>query len=168
MASKPSWVNLTTEQQDELDRTVPSSGWRLVPQAELPTVFPESFRRTIDSALVISAPTSTGGTYLAYSANRVDAKAGAIDIEPLGLIVHSTGVGSVGVFLHHGRWPGRTTAPPAGFWDELDRSGIGDYFRTHPPEGRSQGTLDELPRGHGGAFAAVVKELRRRIDDETT
>ena len=163
---KPSWINLTTEQQEELDQAVPRPGWRVVPQSELPSVFPKTFRRKIDSALVISTPTSTGGTYLAYSAHRVDYKAGAIDIEPLGLIVHSTGVGSIAVFLHHGQWTGRTAPPPSGFWDELDESGIGNYFRTHPPEGRTEGTLQELPKGHGGAFAAVVREIRRRIDRE--
>jgi hypothetical protein len=33
----------------------------------------------MDSALLIAAPTSTGGTYLAFSATRVDFKARAID-----------------------------------------------------------------------------------------
>jgi hypothetical protein len=168
MSAKASWVNLTTEQQEELDRVVPSPGWRVVPQYELPSVFPENFRRKIDSALMISTPTSTGGTYLAYSANRVDCRARAIDIEPFGLIVHSTGVGSIGVFLHHGQWVERSAPLPPGFWDEVARSGVGEYFQTRPPEGRSQGTLEELPRGHSGAFAAVVRELRRRIDTENT
>lgn len=76
MSSKPSWVYLTTDQQEELDRTVAGPGWRIVPQGELPSAFPGTFRHKIDSAVTIATPTSTGGTYLAYSANRVDDKGG--------------------------------------------------------------------------------------------
>ncbi len=49
----------------------PVGSWRLVPGADLPTVFPESFRRKIDAALVIAEQTSTGDVYLVH-AMRVD------------------------------------------------------------------------------------------------
>ena len=88
---KANWIRLTPDQQDELERCVPAPGWRIVPRDELPNVFPRTLREEIDSALVIAAPTSTGGTYLAYSANRLDWRDRAVDIEPFGLIVHSTG-----------------------------------------------------------------------------
>jgi hypothetical protein len=68
---------------------VHAPGWRVVAGRELPSVFPDRFRAKIDSALIIAAPTSTGGTYLAFSANRIDLKARALDIEPFGVIVHS-------------------------------------------------------------------------------
>jgi hypothetical protein len=92
MPEKPSWINLKSSQRDELDRLVRPPGWCLVSRSDLPSIFPHSLREKIDSALMIAAPTSTGGTYLAFSANRVDSKARAIDVEPFGVIVHSTGL----------------------------------------------------------------------------
>jgi hypothetical protein len=126
-------------------------------------VFPASFRQKIGSAVVVAAPTSTGGIYLTYSANRVDHRDQKIDIEPFGLIVHSAGPSSSGVFLHHGDWEGRTQSPPDGFWKVASRSGIGDYFWANPPEGLRQGALDQLPKGHRGAFDAIVHEIRDRV-----
>jgi len=161
---KPNWLSLSDDQQRELDGIAPSPGWRIIPGAELPTVFPEPFRAKIDSAVVISAPTSTGGTYLVYSANRVDYRDREIDIEPLGLIVHSSGPSSSGVLLHHGGWEGRSGPPPAEFWDVVAESGIGDYFYSNPPDGLSEGTLEQVPKGHRGAFDAVVREIRARVD----
>jgi len=161
---KPNWRSLSDEQQIELSRIAPSPGWRLIPGAELPSIFPESFRAKIDSAIIISAPTSTGGTYLVYSANRVDSKDRQVDIEPFGVIVHSSGPGSSGVFLHHGGWEGRSEPPPTEFWDAVAESGIGNYFYSNPPHGIREGTLDQLPRGHRGAFDSVVHEIRERVD----
>ena len=164
MMAKPNWFSLSDDQQHELDKVALSPGWRILRGAELPSVFSSDFRARIDSAVVVSAPTSTGGTYLAYSANRVDYKDQRIDIEPFGLIVHSTGPSSSGVFLHHGNWEGRTEPPPAGFWDTVSQSGIGDYFHSNPPQGLREGTLEQLPKGHLGAFDALIREIRDRVD----
>jgi hypothetical protein len=165
VAIKPNWITLTAQEQAELDSCVGKAGWRIVPQSELPSVFPVAFREKLDSALLIASPTSTGGAYLAFSAHRIDFKDKAIDIEPFGLIVHSTGPSPSGVFLHHGNWPGRTENPPQRFWAEVLESGIGNYFHTNPPEGAVEGTLEQLPKGHRGAFNALVSEIRRRVDD---
>lgn len=139
-------------------------GWRVVAGSELPSVFPERFRAKIDSALIIAAPTSTGGTYLAFSANRVDLKARALDIEPFGVIVHSTGPGQSGVFIHHGTWETRSHCPPDAFWTAVLQSGASQYFLANPPTDRSVGSLTELPKGHAGAFEAIVREIRGRED----
>jgi hypothetical protein len=162
--TKPNWLTLCEDHRQELGDCVQSPGWRIIPGSELPSVFPDLFRQKIDSAVVVTAPTSTGGTYLAYSANRVDYKEQMIDVEPFGLIVHSTGPSSSGVFLHHGDWDGRSESPPDGFWEEASRSGIGDYFFSNPPGGLREGTLDQLPKGHRGAFDALVVEIRARVD----
>lgn len=164
MPTKPNWVSLTSEQRDELDKCMPCPGWRIISREQLPAVFSSAFREKIDSAVVVAAPTSTGGMYLAYSASRVDYKDRKIDIEPFGLVVHSTGPSSSGVFLHHGSWNGRSEPPPAQFWDIVAGSGIADYFRSNPPEGLREGTLEQLPKGHRGAFDALVLEIRARVD----
>ena len=162
--TRPSWFQLSPVQYSELSLVVPSSTWRLIPQAELPSVFPPTFRQKIDSAIMVSTPTSTGGLYLAYSAHRVDFKARQIDIEPFGLVVHSSGQGTSGVFLHHGDWEGRTAPPPADFWDAVTETQLGDYFLSNPPAGLRAGSIQQLPRGHRGAFESVIKEIRLRID----
>ncbi len=166
MPSRVSWINLSTKQQDELGLPIRSPGWRLLPGRELPSVFPDTFRKKIDSALLISAQTSTGGMYLAFSANRVDGRDQAIDIEPFGMILHSTGPNPSGVFIHHGTWEGRTEYPSPAFWEEVSRSGIGHYFLTNPPGNLREGTLAQLPKGHRGAFEALVHEIRAREDGD--
>ena len=138
----------------------------MMPGAALPSVFPATLRAKIDTALVIAAPTSTGGTYLAISADRVDAPDAAIDIHPFGLIVHSTGPSASGVFINHGRWEERTRRPPREFWDEVSRSGIGRYYLTRPLHDAREGTLDQLPKGDEGAFKAVVRHIRAGVDGQ--
>jgi len=164
MADRPNWINLSSNQQDELGRFVHSPGWRVVAGRDLPSVFPERFRAKIDSALIIAAPTSTGGTYLAFSANRIDLKAWALDIEPFGVIVHSTGPGPAGVFIHHGTWKDRTQYPPDCFWTEVAQSGVAQYFCARPLANRSAGPLTDLPKGHAGSFEAIVQQIRARED----
>jgi hypothetical protein len=162
--TKPNWLTLSVDQQLEFGLVVPSLRWRIIRQAELPSVFPETFRARIDSAVMVSTPTSTGGVYLAYSANRIDFKDRRIDIEPFGLMVHSSGPSSSGVFLHHGNWPERTAPASDHFWDLVGESGIGDYFHSHPPGGLREGSIEQLPRGHRGAFDALIQEIRFRVD----
>lgn len=164
MAPRPKRREWTSEQQAEFGRLAQTPGWRIVSQSELPKVFPEVFRAEIDSALIIAAPTPTGGTYLVMSAVRVDLKAQALDQEPFGLIVHSTGAGSSGTFLHHGSWEGRTTQAPPQFWDEVSRSGIGDYFFAKPLSGLREGKLEQLSQGYRNAFEAVIYHIRMRVD----
>ena len=164
MVDKPNWINLSSSHRDELGSFMQAPGWRVVAGNELPSIFPERFRAKIESAVIIAAPTSTGGTYLAFSANRVDLKAKALDIEPFGVIVHSTGPGPSGVFLHHGTWKDRTQSPPVVFWAAVSQSGIAQYFLASPPANRSAGPLTDLPKGHAGSFEAIVWEIRCRED----
>ena len=162
-----SWRKLTNEQQFELEAVMPQSCWRVIKGAELPSVFPEEFRLKLDSAIVMVEPTDTGGTYLVTNAIRPDFQARALDQEPFGLIVHSTVADSYGVFVHHGTWEGRTDYPPASFWDTVTSTGIGDYYLAVPPSGSTQGQMEDLPKGHRGAFDAVVEIIRRKVDSGT-
>jgi hypothetical protein len=130
----------------------------------LPTVFPSSLRERIDSALLICDATSTGGNYLAVSAHRIDEKAQAIDIEPFGIIVHSTGSGSAGVFVHHGDWEERTQSLPLEFSGTLAHGSIGESFLATQLHGLREGTLEQLPKAHRGAFDALIREIRARED----
>ena len=161
MAPKTSWLDLTSTQQAEIDAVARTNGWRIVGHGDLPTVLPVSFREKIDSAVVIASGTTSGVTYLVYDNLRVDVNDDAIDHDPFGIVVYSTGASPRGMLLHHGDWDGRTEQPPDSFWDYVRDSGIGDYFYTNPPSGQSTGTLENLPNGHRGAFEAVVERIRR-------
>lgn len=109
MGKKQSWFTFTSTQVKEIESEGMKSGWRILPQERLPSVLPSEFRNKIDSAVMVAAPTSTGGTYLVYNNLRVDQKSRAIDQDPFALIVHSTGPSPNGVLIHHGEWEGRTT-----------------------------------------------------------
>jgi hypothetical protein len=157
--SKPSWIELSPEQQAEFGQLVPSETWRRVPREALPSAFPSSLRSRIDSAVMVSTMAPNGHVYLAYSADRVDLKDDSIDVEPFGVAMLYGRPPSSGLFLHHGSWPGRTAAMPDGLLEFIEQSQVGNYFLAHPPEGKVAGQLHELSRGHRGAFDEVVRRL---------
>jgi hypothetical protein len=156
----PSWVSLTAVQQAELDQFARIPGWRLLSQESIPSVFPDSFKRKLDSAIMIAAPTSSGGTYLVCNALRADSRTRAVDQEPFAIIFHSTGADPSGMFLHHGNWPERTQPAPPGFWTHVQESGVGNFFLTNPPSGLTSGALAQLPAGHREAFDSAVSYYR--------
>ncbi len=164
MSPVVSRIDLTPEQRVELSPYFGTEGWWLITQAELPGFVPPSLRPKIDSALVITAPTSTGGTYYVLSTLRLDRKERAFDNDPFGAILHITGPSTEGFLVHHGDWPGRTEAIPPGLWDELTRDGIGDYFFAIAPPGKRQGSLEELMVPHSGAFRETVAVIRTKVD----
>jgi hypothetical protein len=167
VGKKSSCFTFTTTQINEFESEDMRSGWRLIPKESLPSVLPPEFRKKIDSAVMIAAPTSTGGTYLVYNNLRVEQKARAVDQEPFALIVHSTGPSPNGVLIHHGKWEERTiTDIPKEFWDHVSESGVGNYYYAHPPAGLSCGTLDKLPEGHRKAFDRIVARIRTGLKNE--
>jgi len=160
LAPKSSWIHLSRSQQEDIARYGIKEGWRVLHKESLPNAFPPDFREKMDSAVLIAAPTSTGGTYLVFNARRVDTKSKAIDQEPFAIISHSTGPSSSGMFIHHGDWEGRTETPPQAFWDHVNESGIGDYFLSNPPVNRLSGTFADLPKGDRGAFEQAIILIR--------
>ena len=164
---KDSWIQISTSQKDEISKYGTEPGWRYLPAESIPSVFPQDFRDKMESAVLVVAPTSTGGTYLMFNARRVDTNAAAIDQEPFGVVVHSTGPASSGMFLHHGSWAGRTTKPPLVFWDRVEESGVGNYFLSNPPEGLLSGPLSDLPDGDLNAFVRVTARIRTGVDQNT-
>jgi len=153
---KASWINLTTGQREEFERRLPAIGWRIVRGSEFPSAIPESLRGKIHSALVFGQTTVMGRTYLILNAKRVDGRAGAIDSQPLGLIVHATGGGASAVLMHLGR----LESTPAQFWEEVLRSGIVSK--------RLERTHAQLPKGYRGAIDEVIRQLRAQEDSKTS
>lgn len=157
---KPVFVGISEEHQAELEDYISPPGWRMISWDSLPGVFPLRYREKLDSAILIAAHTSTGGAFMTFNLQRVDFKDRAVDQDVFALIVHSTGIPSVGMFLYHGDWPGRTIYPPDDFWTKIDESGIGNYYLAHPPAGITMGTLDQLSADNLDAFNAFVKTYR--------
>ncbi len=152
---------LSEKAQNELSEYAIVPGFRVVSAASIPSALPQRFREKIDSAVLIAEPTSTGALYLVFNNYRVDEKARAVDQEPFAVVMHTTGIGSVGMYVHHGDWPGRTFSPPPELWTNIDRYGIGNYFLSYPIGGKTSGALEELSPGDRNAFSAVIKHVRR-------
>jgi hypothetical protein len=98
---------------------------------------------------------------MVFNNYRVDFRAQMVNQEPFAIIYHTTGVGSVGMFVHHGDWPELSFLPPASLWTSIDRYGIGDFFLAQPVGGKTSGSLDKLSGGDQSAFFAVVDLIRR-------
>ena len=126
----------------------------------LPSVYPNSFRAKLDSAVLIVSRTVKGTTTVVCNASRVDTPARAIDQEPFAVVVYPFGVSSGGMFLHHGNWLGRTRPAPPEFWQQVEASGVSSYCFSLPPSGVTGGSLASLPRGQQQAFQAIVSRLK--------
>lgn len=108
--TKHSWLSLSTTQREwfeEWGRR--GEGFHILMSTDLTPILPSGLHRMINSAVLMVEPTSSGGTYVLVNNNRVDKPAWAIDQEPFGAIIDSTGARSVGLFLHHGNWAGRSS-----------------------------------------------------------
>lgn len=160
MPPRISFARLTPEQQRELEELAQKPGWRILPQQDIPGVFPPPFRAKLDSAMLIASGAGDGSTYLVCNAFRVDMKARAIDQEAFAVIVATSGSNTTGAFVHHGNWPGRTQGPPPAFWDYVAASGVGNYFFTAPPAGQTTGELSDLSAGQREAFEAIIRSIR--------
>ena len=162
MALKVSWFTFVPEQQRRIEGLVPQSGWSLISRDELCGILPNRYLPKVDSVIGVSAPTSTGGTCLMFTNLRVDTGTYLVDQDPLGFFLSSSGVSSSGVLVHHGDWDDRSWGASTALWREVEETGIGGYFAANPPEGRSSGSLMELPKGIGGALERVLDALRAR------
>ena len=85
------------------------SGYVWLSSSEIPSAISASLRSKMTSALLIWEHTSSGCLYLVCNGTRLDEKDNALDQEPFGVVVHSSGANPSGIFIHHGDWRNRTT-----------------------------------------------------------
>jgi hypothetical protein len=161
-----SWIELNADQRGRLEEWArDGSGYRVLSSTDLSSVLPSGLHPKVQSAVLMTVPTSTGGIYVLVNSLRVDARAWTIDQEPFGAIIDSTGARSVGLFLHHGRWAGRTIVPSTDSWDHVEQSGIGAYYPLpNRPPGRSGHLSDLIGTGHQEAF----EEFKLRVRSTST
>ncbi|WP_337173499.1 hypothetical protein [Paludisphaera sp.] len=165
MPNKPSFVLLSRDKAQELKRLCPadeSEPWyRVIPQEQIPSVFPASFRSKLDHAVIMGSGDANGMTYLVVNAQRIDEKASAIDQEPFGMVFDNGVASESGVFVHHGDWAGRTESgvPPA-FWDHVSASGIGNFYPPPSLPPNASGSLQDLEMtSNMHAFNQTLKKL---------
>jgi hypothetical protein len=167
MPNNPSFIPLTADKAHEIKSLCPSDPsepwFKVIPQEQIPGVFPESFRAKLDHAVVMGSGDANGMVYLVINAQRVDQKATAIDQEPFGIVFDNGMPSESGVFIHHGGWHGRTESgvPPA-FWNHVAASGIGNYYPppSLPPD--SAGSLHDL--GSSSNLKAFNQTLKTMLE----
>ncbi len=104
---------------------------------------------------------STSGTiYLVLNGVRLDAKDNALDEEPFGIAVSSTGADTSGVFIHHGDWQGRTIPLSTTHSGLLASTSLGQYFPLSRVPNSSSGPITALAKtSHEGAFNRMMKHF---------
>ena len=151
---KVNLFSLSTSERAEIEERIGQAGWRRLHPDHAPSFIPKSLRGRSVEIVEVTAPTSTGGTVVMYNAHRIDARDRATDHEPFIVTVHASGVSTIGHFVHHGDWEGRSApiAIPSDFSGEVTSSGIAEYYRAQPMSGNSSGPLSELRGGDAAAF----------------
>ena len=138
------------------------SGYKWLSSSEIPSAIPVSLRSKMTSALLMWERTSSGSVYLVCNGIRRDEKDNALDQEPFGIVVHSSGASRSGTFIHHGAWDDRTIDITPEVTQVLESTSIGNYFPLGEAPSGSSGPLSDLSgTSHEGAFRTVLKQLTR-------
>ena len=136
------------------------SGYKWLSSSEIPSAIPEPLRSKMPSALLMWERTSSGCVYLVCNGMRLDKKDNALDQEPFGIVVHSSGASTSGIFIHHGDWRNRTTPITPGVRLVLDSTSLGNYFPLGEVPSGSSGPLSDLSEtSHEGAFRTMLQIL---------
>ena len=155
---------LTSTQKSEFEKLANSfpygSGYVKLPQEKLPAAIPESLRKKMPLAVLMFEKTMDAHTYIVCNGIRHDKKANALDQEPFGVAVYSTGSSPSGVFIHHGKWKRRSVPITPELQGSLTSTGLGDYFPLTEIPSASSGPTSDLKRtSKEGAFNTMMAEL---------
>ena len=164
---KFSILSLTSTHQSEfetLSRSLDSSaGYRWLSKNDIPSRVPVSLRAKMPAALMMWERTSSGCTVIVCNGIRLDRPARALDQEPFGVAVYSSGASTAGVFVHHGSWRGRTTRITPEIQTILGSTVLANYFPLGGAPSKSSGPLSDLSgTPHEGAFRAVMSGILPR------
>jgi len=139
------------------------SGFIKTYRDHLPTVVPESLKQKIEVAMVMYDKTTAGNTFLVCNGVRFDEKASALDQEPFGVAVYSSGSSPNGYFIHHGEWTGRSVNITSEVGDILTSTGLVKYFPLADIPSQTSGPLSELREtSHEAAFKIMLSEIVSR------
>ena len=112
------------------------------------------------AALMRWERTSSGCTVIVCNGVRIDKRANALDQEPFGVAVYSSGASTGGIFAHHGSWEGRTVPITPVIQTILDSTRLAEYYPLGGVPSKFSGPLSDLSHtAHGGAFRTVIDAL---------
>ena len=136
------------------------SGYRHLSTGELPRAIPEALRSKLTGAVMMWDRANAGSVYLVVNGVRLDPDDYALDQEPFGVAVSSSGADTSGVFIHHGDWDDRTVPLSTTHGDLLASTSLGQYFPFGDAPPSSSGPLSELTKtSHEGAFSAMMQHF---------
>jgi hypothetical protein len=161
---KTSVLSLTSTQKSEFEKLANifpyGSGYIKLPHEKLPTAIPKSLRKKMPIAVLMFEKTTDAHTYIVCNGIRHDKKANALDQEPFGVVVYSTGSSPSGVFIHHGKWARRSVPITPELQGNLTSTGLGDYFPLTDIPSASSGPISDLKRtSQEGAFKTMMAEI---------
>lgn len=159
-----STYSISSNQREELEKLVKDclleSGYKWLSSSEIPSAIPLSLREKMPSALLMWEHTTSGCMYLVCNGIRLDERANAFDQEPFGIVIHSTGASTSGIFIHHGNWNNRSVPITPEAQLVLQSTSLGNYFPLDEVPANSSGSLSDLKKtSHEGAFNAMLKIL---------
>ena len=157
-----STFGISSSQQDEFERIAQGvdaqSGFVWLSTGELPSAIPEELRPKLVSAMLMWEKTDSGPIYLVFNGIRLDPKANALDQEPFGLVVSSSGASTDAVFIHHGNWGNRSVPITSDVRRVLESTSLGNHFPLGEVPDMSSGSLEDLSgASHEGAFGAMMQ-----------
>jgi hypothetical protein len=136
------------------------SGYKSLSTGELPRAIPDALRSKLTGAVMMWERSTDGSVYLVVNAVRLDAGDYALDQQPFGVAVNSSGTDTSGVFIQHGDWPGRTVPLSTTHGNLLASTSLGYYFPFGDDPPSSSGPLTELAKtSHEGAFHRMMQHF---------
>ena len=152
---------ISSSERDEFERIArdigAQSGYVRLSTGDLPAAIPLSLRSKLTGAMMMWEQSIGGSVYLVFNGVRLDEKDNALDQEPFGIAVNSSGADTSGVFIHHGDWEGRTVQLSTADSDLLQSTALGEYFPLGDIPQGSNGSLSDLAKtSHEGAFNRMM------------
>lgn len=144
--------------KEDVIAVCPVNEYRVISPKDVPFPFPQALLDKCDSVFVTVSGGPNDITFAMFNFNRVDGK--AIDQMPfmVGFIGEDATVS--GVLVQHGNWPGRTSYPTEGFFDNLTASGIGNCYPIPELPTTSSGSVHDLkPLSQEGAWSVAIKRI---------
>lgn len=159
-----STYSVSSDHRRELERIAQDcsleSGYKWLSSTEMPSVIPQALKEKMPSAILMWERTSVGSIYLVCNGIRIDEKDSALDQEPFGIIVHSSGGSTFGIFIHHGDWNNRSVPITGEVRKILQSTSLSRRFPLGEIPSKSSGPLSDLKEtSHEKAFRRVIQVL---------
>ncbi|MCK4977748.1 MAG: hypothetical protein KAS36_12515 [Anaerolineales bacterium] len=163
------WFDTSKIDRDKWNETCQPGKFTVVEPSklgELMPTFPLVLLNKSDSVLILASGSPDGVAYYMANINRVDDKNLEIDQHPLGIAFIGDEPLPSGCFVQHGDWSGRSSSPPADFWNCIQASGLGSCSPVTEIPNTTSGSIDDLQiQSQNEAFQVVVEKMSKSVED---